>query len=225
MHPNVRMMVFLVFAGFLAAGGSGRLWAALMLLIVAYTAAAAPALSGLGRALLRLRYLWLSLALLYLWFTPGESVWPQLGAWSPTWEGAAQGAVRVGVLVLMVAAAQLLLQTTNTDQLVAAVYWLVGPLQWFGLDRGRFALRLVLVLETVPRLANAPTESAPAEPPRGERFARHVAVLERRLEVALRSADASGVREVILPSTAAPPIWQWLYPLAVAVLMGAAGAL
>lgn len=225
MHPNVRIMVFLVFAGFLAAGGSGRLWVALMLLMVAYAAAGAPALSGLGRALLRLRYLWLSLMLLYLWFTPGDSVWPQLGAWSPTWEGTAQGAVRVGVLVLMVAAAQLLLQTTNTEQLVAAVYWLVGPLRWLGFDRARFALRLVLVLETVPRMANAPTESAPAEAPRGERFAHHVAVLERRLKAALHCAEASGGRKVTLPSTAAPPLWQWLYPLAVAVLMGAAGVL
>lgn len=225
MHPIVRVVSFLVLAGFLSAGGSTRLWVAALLLALVYLRAGAPHLAGLQRALLRLRFLWLSLAVLYLWFTPGEPLWPDLGSWSPTVEGVAEGAMRVGVLVLMVAAAQLLLQSTTTPQLVAAVHWLSRPLQWLGLDRDRFALRLVLVLETVPRLGAAQFGAVAADDAEQGRFGRHVAALSGRLRGALAAAAAAAPRQIELPAEDAPPVWQWLYPLALAVVMGAAGIL
>ena len=225
MHPTVRVVTFLVFAGFLAAGGVGRLGVAILLLALVYALAGAPSVAGLRHALVRLRFLWLSLVILYLWFTPGDALWPALGAWSPTVQGAAQGAVRIGVLALMVAAAQLLLQTTGTAQLVAAVHRLSRPLQWLGLNRDRFALRLVLVLETVPRLADVHFERPPTEVEREGRFARHVAALNARLHGALAAAAAAGPRQVELPPDSTPPLWQWLYPTAVAMVMIAAGVL
>lgn len=225
MHPIVRVVSFLVFAGFLSAGGAARLGAAALLLAVIYLLAGAPHLGGLLRALRRLRFLWLSLAVLYLWFTPGDGLWPALGAWSPTVQGLAEGSLRVAVLVLMVAAAQLLLQSTPTPQLLAAVHWLSRPLQWLGLNRDRFALRLVLVLETVPRLAELRLSPGAAEPARHGRFARHIAALGARMHAALAAADAAGPRQVELPADTAPPAWQWSYPLLLAALMVAAGAI
>lgn len=223
MHPNVRITTFLVFAGFLAAGGAVRVWLAALALAMVYGFAGAPALEGLWRALARLRYLWLSLAVLYLWFTPGQALWPELGAWSPTLQGVAQAAVRIAVLVLMVAAAQLLLRTTSTAQLVAALVWLTGPLRWLGLDRHRFALRLVLVLETVPELRRQPPQVTSPGVTSGGRFARHLELLRNRWRLALDGAAAAPARTVELPDTAAVPHWQWLYPLALAVLLAAAG--
>ncbi len=222
MHPTVRVVSFLVLAGFLSAGGSARLGVAALLLILAYGLAGAPHLIGFWRALKRLRFLWLSLAVLYLWFTPGEALWTSLGGWSPTLQGLTEGAMRVGVLILMVAAAQLLLQSTATPQLVAAVHWLSWPLQRLGLDRDRFALRLVLVLETVPRLgaAQAPQPVQPAPP---GRFSSHVALLGSRLRGALAAAAAAPARRIELPAEAAPAVWQWLYPIVIAALMAAAG--
>ncbi len=223
MHPTVRVVSFLVLAGFLSAGGSARLGVAALLLALAYGLSGAPHLIGFWRALKRLRFLWLSLAVLYLWFTPGEALWTSLGIWSPTLQGVTEGAMRVGVLVLMVAAAQLLLQSTATPQLVAAVHWLSWPLQWLGLDRDRFALRLVLVLETVPRLGAAQVAPQPVQPaPRG-RFSKHVALLGSRLRGALAAAAAAPARQIELPAAAAPAAWQWLYPIAIAAVMAAAG--
>ncbi len=222
MHPTVRVVSFLVLAGFLSAGGSARLGVAALLLAVAYGSSGAPHLIGFWRALKRLRFLWLSLAVLYLWFTPGEALWTSLGAWSPTLQGVTEGAMRVGVLVLMVAAAQLLLQSTATPQLVAAVHWLSWPLQRLGLDRDRFALRLVLVLETVPRLGAAQAPQ-PVQPPPAGRFSSHVALLGNRLRGALAAAAAAPARRIELPAAAAPAVWQWLYPIAIAAVMAAAG--
>lgn len=223
MHAHVRVVAFLVFAGFLSAGGVARLWAALALLVLVYGAAGLPHLAGLGRAFKRLRFLWLSLVLLYFWFTPGDALWPALGSWSPSVAGVREGLVRIGVLALMLAAAQLLLQSTPTERLVAALYWLCTPLQWLGLDRGRFALRLVLVLETVPRLAELPLPATPARAETG-RFGRHAAALRARLRAALDAAAAAGPRQVELPQDGPPPRWQWLYPLLVALVLGGAGS-
>lgn len=225
MHANVRVVVFLLFAGFLSAGGTARLWAGVALLGIVYGFAGAPHLAGLARSIARLRFLWLSLLVLYFWFTPGEALWPRLGEWSPTVSGIAQGAVRVGVLLLMVAAAHLLLQSTSTERLVGAVYWLCRPLQCLGFDRARFALRLVLVLETVPRLTQQLRSETPGTRASGSRFGAHVAMLRHRIGLALSGADHAVCRQVTLPLDERAPRWQWLYALLVVLVMGGVGLL
>ena len=152
LHPVARLLLLAVAAGCLAGGKP---------LVVGLTSVALLALllatrfrdwRGLGRGLARLRWFYLSIAVLYLWFTPGAALAPALGAWSPSLEGLAQGSGRVAVLVLLLAAVRLLFHISRRDELVAAIAWWSRPLIRLGLDPNRLGLRLVLALELLPRL-------------------------------------------------------------------------
>jgi len=213
--------MFLVLAGFLAGGDPGVVTVAAPLLALAYGVSRRAHRGGLAGMLVRLRWLWLSLAVLYFWFTPGAPLWPQLGHWSPTREGVALGSVRIATLALMTAGAHLLVQTTAREQLILGLEGLLRPLRVFGFDRERFALRLLLVLETVPRLA---TSSGPQ--PRGRRdVSGLVQRLERRLLESLARAEREPDAPLVIPMATAPPWPQWLWPVAFAATLGAAGAL
>lgn len=101
------------------------------------------------RSLKRLRYVFLALALLFAWQTPGRLVWPLLGAFSPSVEGvfeAAEQALRVACVLAIVNA---LLARLGPDEWLESCHALGAPLQRLGLPVERFALRLRLVLDYV----------------------------------------------------------------------------
>lgn len=94
----------------------------------------------------RMRWLFLSLLIIYFWFTPGQ---PLLFSHGPTREGIEAGLLRISSLIILVGSVSLLLQTTARAQLIAAILWLALPLRWIGIKADRLAVRIVLTLETV----------------------------------------------------------------------------
>jgi energy-coupling factor transporter transmembrane protein EcfT len=120
------------------------------LLAVATTALALSALAfarlRAARLLWRSRWLLLPLAVLFAFFTPGTLLLPALGAASPTLEGIRLALLHGLRLMVVVLAAALLLQYTSTDDLVAGIYGLMRPLRVCGIDNGRVAVRVMLVL-------------------------------------------------------------------------------
>lgn len=221
-HPTVRVILFLILAAFLASGDPGAAAAAALLLAAAYGTLRPTAPGRLLMILARLRFLWLSLAVLYFWFTPGAALWPALGSASPTAEGLALGLLRIATLVLMTAAAHLLVQTATRAELIVAVEGLLRPFAALGLDRERFALRLLLVLETVPRLAESRGE-APA--PARRSVAGLVARLEQQLLDSLQRAEREPPARITIPAQRAPSPAQWLWPAALGAILGGAGVL
>jgi hypothetical protein len=99
------------------------------------------------RLIKRVRFIALALAVLFLWQTPGTSVWPTWGAWSPTYDGGWLGVDRILRLVAVVDVVAVLMFMLNTEQWVAGLYALVRPIQWIGVSPERFAVRLNLVLQ------------------------------------------------------------------------------
>jgi energy-coupling factor transporter transmembrane protein EcfT len=97
------------------------------------------------RLLLKAKWLWLALILLYAFTFPGVYVWQ--GAYSPTYEGLQAGGLRVARLVLLLAALARLLAEFSPQQLAGGLYLLAKPLDWFGFDRRALAVRLALTLE------------------------------------------------------------------------------
>jgi len=99
-----------------------------------------------SRSLLwRSRWLLLSLAILFLFATPGEflpGAWGDIGL---TYEGLRQCGEYLGRLLTMLASLALLHQTLGTQGLLAGFYWLLGPLP----GRKATVVRLMLVLEFV----------------------------------------------------------------------------
>jgi len=223
-HPRVRLVCFLVLAAALAAGGPAQLALGLAAALLPWLTPGARALRRRGRrALWRLRWLLLSVAVLYLGMTPGDPLWTDAPAWLPSREGLALGLERAAVLALLALAAVWVLEG-GREGLVGALGWLTRPLARLGLPAERLALRLVLTLEEVE--GGGLREQAAA------RLPRHAPAPSRRgwrawgeraadcLAEAVRRGETAPLEPVALHAVPPPPR-QWLLPGALAALLAA----
>lgn len=147
LHPGTRILIYALVALSLPALSQWQL--ALLAFI------AALSMPGRQREVWRLfrrtRWLLLLLVLTYAYSLPGEAVWPQTGAFSPSQEGLVQGllqAVRLGVLLLLLDA---LVLRMPTAALLSGIHQVLVPVALFGLDRARATVRLALTLELMAR--------------------------------------------------------------------------
>ena len=105
---------------------------------------------GFWKMLRRVRWILLTLLLVYAFSTPGEYLaqWP--AEWlAPTYEGLRAGLMQLARLCVMLAGLSLLLATTSRSHLIAGFYLLLRPLRHLGLQPQRFAARLWLTLHYV----------------------------------------------------------------------------
>src|SRR3569623_318256 len=127
MHPVIRLVSFMMLSLALAVGGWLHLLLGALVAAVLFARAGAAAWVTIMPMMRRMRWLWLSLVVIYFWCTPGVAVVPVPDAWAawvPTVEGLALGALRIAALALMVVTAGLLLHFTPREQLFAALHWL-----------------------------------------------------------------------------------------------------
>ena len=220
MHPIIRIVLFFIAAAFLAAGR----YPVMLLIAIGLLAIMARAPAATWRApialLRRLRWLLLSLLVVYGWFTPGAALWPALGAGAPTIEGLSEGLQRASALLLIALAAQLLMGSIARPQLLAALYWLALPLRVLGLSRERLALRLVLTLDAVPHLAAVLTPRL-YEGLSGNVMTRFGQIAARAFQGALDQADQQTDSAVDIATATRPPLYQWLYPVSFVCLLAA----
>lgn len=94
----------------------------------------------------RTRWILFSVFLIYAYTSPGDAVWPQLGAFSPVADGVVDGFIQLMRLVTVLAGLSILLTLLSQSQLIAGLYTLSRPLCLFGLPRERVAVRLALTL-------------------------------------------------------------------------------
>ena len=94
----------------------------------------------------RTRWIMMSLVLIYAFSTPGQPLLKMLGDWGPSWEGVTGGAVQLLHLLAVISGLAILLDRLGRDQLIAGLYTMFAPLQWIGLSRERFAVRVALTL-------------------------------------------------------------------------------
>lgn len=116
-----------------------------ILTLVCLVLAAVHAPERCRSLLWRSRWLLLSLAVLFLFVTPGEylpGVWGDIGL---TYEGLRQCGEYLGRLLSMLASLALLHQRLGTRGLLAGFYWLLKPLP----GRDATVVRLMLALEFV----------------------------------------------------------------------------
>ncbi len=217
MHPVFRLLGLIALAVFLF---RYRLPALLLVecLILGLAYARDPQAPGrILQSVRRLRWLLLSIAVIYLWVAP-EPVPGQPG-WLPRWPDVAIALERAGVLVVLVSAVELLRQGTSPEEMAAALMVVLGPLGWLGLDVERFSRRIALTLATVPRTAELVTDAARSETP-GKRlsgWAEAAARLVRRIET-----EAAGARtSAALPVLGRPALRDWA--ILVPLLLGLAG--
>jgi energy-coupling factor transport system permease protein len=105
------------------------------------------------RVVRRMRWLFISLLIIYAFTTPGEYI-PELLAYaSPTYEGCVLGLLQITKLLIALASLSLLFASSSKQDLIAGLYMLLTPLKLFGLNVERFSARLMLTLDYVEEFA------------------------------------------------------------------------
>jgi energy-coupling factor transport system permease protein len=94
----------------------------------------------------RTKWIMVSLLLIYAYTTPGILLSASLGAFSPSLEGLQDGLTQLMRLMIALAGLAVLLDRLHRHKLIAGLYLLLTPLQWFRLSRERLAVRLALTL-------------------------------------------------------------------------------
>ena len=122
------------------------LWPLLAVASLVMLSAFAMSRHSFIQLLRRTRWIMLSLLLIYAYSTPGQSLSESLGIFSPSLEGLADGVLQLTRLLAALAGLAVLLGNLHRQQLIAGLYTLFAPLQWIGLSRKRFAVRLALTL-------------------------------------------------------------------------------
>lgn len=144
LHPATQIVVWCLLVALLP-----QLKYQLLLTVAGMLMLGAAFLSGhkFMQLLRRTRWVMLSLWLVYAWSTPGQAVYEPWEQFSPTFEGLNDGLVQLLRLLAALSSLAVLLDKLHRMQLIAGLYVLCAPLQWFGGLRERFAVRLALTLQ------------------------------------------------------------------------------
>ncbi len=143
-HPAAQILIWIMLALLVQRlQGFVLLVTCVVLILLALKLCAVQMLSLVKRT----RWILVFLLFIYAYTTSGVAVFSQFGAFSPTWEGLSDGATQLGRLLSVLAGLAILLMLLPQARLISGLYSLMYPLQWLGLSRERFAVRLALTLE------------------------------------------------------------------------------
>ncbi len=101
------------------------------------------------RMLTRMKWFFLAMLLIFVFNTPGQHIQGWDYVLSPTYEGLASGLLQVFRMLALLAALSLIMALNTKQQLISGFYFMLLPLQRFGLKIERFAARLWLTLDYV----------------------------------------------------------------------------
>jgi energy-coupling factor transporter transmembrane protein EcfT len=206
LHPAFRIVLLLVLAGMLFRYSLAAMALVLGLLLLAAAAAGAGTLTGILKALRRIRWLLLSIVIIYLWIAPEPGIagrpW-----YLPSWGELDTALRRSGVLVVLVAAVELLRRYTEVPRMAAGLVMLLAPLARLGVDTAVFARRLALTLEAVPLTAERVAEAAARQ-----RIRRGLTAWGDVAATLVRDIEAGAsmpTREAVLPTLPWPTVRDW----------------
>ncbi len=208
-------MLLLVVTAMISGGWLVIAAAAMLIGLIYVLSGIAPGIQLL-RMMLRLRWLLVSIVVVYAWFTPGQALLPVLGALSPSEAGIEQAIMRASVLLLIIVWVYWLTQVTSRQQMVQAVFWLTTPLSWLGLaTRQTFVVRLALVLETIPKMQ---AQISNAEGPAGQQANSIADRAARFVNTALDEGERAELSSITIPVDDAPQLRDWLLLLTLLIL-------
>ncbi len=224
MHPAVRILFLVAIIASMVTANPHAVLAGFLLSMTLHWVSGLK-LDGLVHTVLRLRWFFLSIMILYLWFMPGVPLLPAFGSYSPSRQGLIEGLVRCAVLIVILNLVHWLVGTTSRAQLIQGVYWLMRPVRCMRLKPEALAVRLALVLEIVPilqRKIEIRPSPADVQETRTRRIVSHAAEV---LEAVLREADRSPRVEIELGTGTSPSSSEWLALIALLIVLTAVGML
>ena len=154
LHPAIRIVLLVALAAMLFR--YSLLAMTIVLAVLLAGAARAGVLRRVARSIRRIRWLLVSIAVIYLWVAPE----PAVGGALPAWPDVELALRRAGVLVVLVTAVELLTLHTPAPLMAAGLVSILRPLGLVGVEVERFAGRLALTLEGVPATAEKVAEAA-----------------------------------------------------------------
>ena len=213
MHPVIRIASFLVIAISLAQINQQKLTtAALLMLLFFFIQPSLHAVSQTAKLVFRLRWLFISIMIVYAWFTPGILLVPEWGGLSPYREGIVIGLMRIAALIIIIASVCILVLQQTREEIMGAIFWYCRPLKLFGVSQQRLAARLVLTMESVTSLESRWKKTADISYDNNKLQNQYQRVLQLFKEV-VSSAETDKLRTISFPLLA-PPLWyQWLIPI------------
>lgn len=222
MHPVIRIVTFVVLTAFLARGDLANILVACAALLGLSLRLDGGAWRAAWRLLRRMRWLFLSITVIYLWLTPGVPLIPgipSLAEWLPTVDGLWLGVLRALSLALMVTAASLLLFVTSRDEILAALHWLMTPLGLLRFPHERFAVRAALSLEAVAQVQSHVRSALAGAEKVGGPLQRIGSVAAAVFGTVTGEAECASCEPITLIRRPPPPLVQWGLPLLLAATM------
>jgi hypothetical protein len=197
-HPVIRILALVFLGAGLFQLGLKALSLVFALLLLMSAIRGREALLGLRKALKRIRWLLLSIVIM------GTD-----SGFLPANADIVLALKRAGILAVLVAAVELLRQTTPAEYTASAIAMLISPLRMLGVDTTRFAKRMALTLEAVPatselvvRAAGETTIKKGSLAGWAEAAARLIGDIETRKD--------GQVTDIQLPKLGAPLMLDWL---------------
>lgn len=152
MHPFVKILLFMTVLALLGIINAQLLSVMLAILLVMIVLLKHR---NYWHILLRLRWLFLSILIIYAFGTPGELLPYFPVQFAPSYEGVSLGIIQLERLLIALAALHLLLTASPRQEMMLGLYWLLLPLKYLGLNVERFAARLMLTLHYVESFAES----------------------------------------------------------------------
>mgnify|MGYP006283533735 CR=1 FL=1 len=216
LHPAFRILLLLVLAGLLFRYSLAAVALTLLVLLLAAAAGGREMLAGVLKAARRIRWLLLSIVVIYLWVAPEPG--PAGSPWLPSWSELDLALRRSGVLLVLVIAVELLRRHTGAVYMAAGLVALLRPLARLGVDVETFAQRLALTLEAVPQTAERVAAAATGRRAGPAGWGEAAAVLVRDIEAqAVQLPETAGLPELGPPGARD---WAWLALGVLACVLG-----
>lgn len=188
-----------------------------VVLCICYLVMGFRLLHGAWPYVVRLRWFFLSILILYGVIGGADTSGSGFGA---SWLSVAEGLVRVGALVVIVAAVSLLVQTTSREDIVRGLYLLIAMVPVSEGFRERVVLRATLTLNTLDGLRETVQARKPKSNPHVSfraRIGQWSAAASDVLTYAIKQAETAELKEITVQSLERPPASQWLLPAALAL--------
>ena len=221
MHPVIKITCVLILLGFASQAKPFVLLASVMVLIASHVALANVSWRHALRMLKRLRIFFISILLIYGWFTPGTPVIvvEYLQALIPVQEGLIEGAYRISALCIMIWAVSYLLQSTSSNELIAALVWFFRPLSVFDNLHERLALRMTLVLQSVDKVSELISSQRDQLKTGKNRITQLVDAIGGGFQSGLERAETQREETIIIHIAEAPAWKAWLLPLGLLLML------
>lgn len=207
LHPAIRIIFLLFLCIASASANHAQLLFTLLLLSAGFSLGQKPLLIKTLKLFYRLKWLFISILLVYLFLGPNSSPGGHVAAFEAAF-------IRIASLMLLIAAVNLLVQSASPSEFLAGLLWLLAPLQKCGVPTQRIAVRMALTLEMIPQLQHLFQGSNPAltRNPIRKDLRHYVAglanIAAERLQTTLSHIQCYRLSEIEIASLGAPNLVQ-----------------